>query len=168
MSKVKLVEMRCDLTARSQKEVTLPDGYTAKTLDDISEDDLYPCYLAAFEAGDSELFPQQSVGERREFYETLAFEQARKEPGSSLILKGGHIAGFTFLVPYGETNRHISCMCVHPRFQRRGLGAYMLHHAQCEAVAQGHQSITLWTEVAMGAYQLYTRYGFKITEEKEL
>jgi len=85
-----------------------------------------------------------------------------------MILNDEKIAGFTFLVPYGEINRHISCMCVHPSFQRQGLGAYMLNHAQRETATCGYQSITLWTEAAMGAYQLYIQHGFKITEEKEL
>jgi ribosomal protein S18 acetylase RimI-like enzyme len=166
MSKIKLVEMCCDLTVQSNREVTLPIGYTVETLENIREQDLYPCYLAAFQAGDSQFFMGQSPGERREFYGTLAFEQARKELGSSMILKDEGIAGFTFLVPYGQSNRHISCMCVHPSFQRQGLGAFMLEYAKKMAGQQDHQSITLWTEADMGAFKLYRQHGFMTTEEK--
>jgi GNAT superfamily N-acetyltransferase len=75
---------------------------------------------------------------------------------------------FTFMVPYGETNQHNSCMCVHPMWQQKGLGTYILNHAQRSAAVEGYQPMTLWTKVEMGAYQLYFQHGFKITEEKEL
>ena len=168
MAKIKLVEMRCDITAQSQKEVTPPEGFTAKALDDTRADDLYPCYLAAFKAGDSKLFAEQSEAARHEFYQTLAFEQARNEPGSSMVLKGDQIVGFTIVVPDGERNQHISCMCVHPQFQHQGLGAFMLRHAKVQAGAQGQESMTLWTEIELGAFELYRKHGFKITEGKEL
>jgi ribosomal protein S18 acetylase RimI-like enzyme len=168
MIKTKIVEMTCKLCGQPVKAIECPTGFTARSLEYYSEDDLYSCYLAAFQAGDSKFFKQQCKKEQREFYETLAFEQARNEPGSSMILKGEQIVGFTFAIPYGEGNCHISCMCVHPSFQRQGLGTYMLSHAQMAATAAGCQTMTLWTEAAMGAYQLYIQHGFKITEEKEL
>jgi len=166
--KTKIVEMTCTLAEHTRREIVCPAGFTAKSLENSREDDLYPCYLAAFQGGDSKLFMQQREGEQREFYETLAFEQARNDSCSSMILKDEQIVGFTYVLPYGEKNQHISCMCVHPSFQRQGLGAYMLNHAQSAAALQGLQSMTLWTEVEMGAYQLYIKHGFKITEEKEL
>jgi len=151
--KTKIVEMTCTLAEHTRREIVCPAGFTAKSLENSREDDLYPCYLAAFQGGDSKLFMQQREGEQREFYETLAFEQARNDSCSSMILKDEQIVGFTYVLPYGEKNQHISCMW---------------NHAQSAAALQGLQSMTLWTEVEMGAYQLYIKHGFKITEEKEL
>jgi len=168
MTKTKIVEMFCYLINQPQKEIVCPTGFTARSLKNAREEDLYPCYLAAFQAGDSQLFMQQSEVEQHEFYETLAFDQAQNEPGSSMMLKECQIVGFTYVVPYGETNQHISCMCVHPTCQRQGIGSYMLNHLKAKAALQGYQSITLWTEVNMGAFELYCKHGFKITEEKEL
>ena len=172
MKKTKLVEMICDLAIEPadpcREEAALPEGFTTRSLKNIREDDLYPCYLAAFQAGDSQLFMKQSGIEQHEFYQTLAFNQARNEPGSSMILQAGQIVGFTYVLPYGESNCHISCMCVHPDFQRQGLGSFMLNYAKKEAALGGHRTITLWTERHMGAFELYRKHSFKITEEKEL
>ena len=168
MPKVKLVEMMCHLAEQPQQEIILPAGFEIKSLADINQDDLYPCYCAAFQAGDSQLFIDQSQVERREFFDTLGFDQARNEPGSSMILKDNQIVGFTYVIPYGKANCHISCMCVHPNFQRQGLGSLMLNHVKARGTSQGYQTITLWTERTMGAFQLYDQHSFKITEEKEL
>jgi ribosomal protein S18 acetylase RimI-like enzyme len=164
----KLVEMICGLSDQTQNDIELPAGFNVNALIHVQEDELYPCYLAAFRAGDSKLFFKQGQTKQREFFETLAFDQARNEPGSLVIMKEDQIIGFTYLVPYGETNRHISCMCVHPDFQRQGLGSFMLEYAKNEAYSQGYRSITLWTEAAMGAFELYRKHGFMITEEKAL
>lgn len=168
MTKTKIVEMTCKLMDCADQKRQLPAGYMTRSLAEFHEDDLYSCYLAAFRTGDSLLFSKQNPAEQREFYESLAFEQARETAGSSLLLSGNAIVGFTFLLPYGEGNRRISCMCVHPEHQRQGLGAFMLQLAQQEALRQGTQTITLWTEVEMGAFALYRKYGFDVTEEREL
>ena len=168
MSRQKLVEMIWYHKERTQEELVPPLGFDISSLKKIVQDDLYPCYFAAFQAGDSQLFFRQSEEEWRDFFDTLGFDQAQDEPGTVMLLKAGQIVGFTLVVPYGETNCHISCMCVHPNFQRQGLGSFMLNHAKVKAISQGYKSITLWTEPKMGAFRLYHQHGFKITEEKEL
>jgi ribosomal protein S18 acetylase RimI-like enzyme len=150
-----------DLTEQAQIEGNLPEGFESKSLEDAKEDELYSCYYAAFLADDSQLFLEQSETERREFFDTLGFAQACNEPGSSMVLKDDQTVGFTYVVPYGETNCHISCMCVHPNCQRQGLGSFMLYFAKREAASQGYKTITIWTEPDMGAFQLYCKNGFK-------
>jgi len=167
MTEIKYVEMICHLGEGSGMEVALPEGYEFGTLDGVWEDDLYPCYYAAFQAGDARFFFDQSEEERQAYFDTLCLDEARSEPGSSLILRDGGIAGFTYVLPYGETNRHISCMCVRPDDQRRGLGKFMLSHAMQEVAAQGHKSITLGTDTDMVAFHFYRKYGFKIIKEDQ-
>ena len=44
----------------------------------------------------------------------------------------------------------------------------MLENAKKLASEEGYQSITLWTEREMGAFELYRKHGFKIKEERDL
>jgi ribosomal protein S18 acetylase RimI-like enzyme len=162
MAENKYVEMICHLKETRLKDIPLPEAYEIRSLKDIHPDDIYPCYLAAFQAGDHPFFQQQYDAEKRDFFDSLGFDQAKNMPESSLILKYNQIAGFTLIVPYGETNCHISCMCVHPDDQQQGLGAFMLKQAINTATLQGYKTITLWTETAMGAFQLYLKHGFEI------
>ena len=168
MPKIKLVEMVYHLTEEPQPQMQFPDDYEIRALSNIHQDRLYPCYSAAFQTGDSQLFMEQNPAERREFFNTLGFDQARCEPGSSMILKDTQIVGFTFVLPYGETNCHISCMVVHPDCQRQGLGAFMVAYAKEKAAAQGYRSITLGTDTSMAAFQLYRRCGFEIQGQSHL
>jgi ribosomal protein S18 acetylase RimI-like enzyme len=165
MTEKRYVEMIYRLGEGLEMEFALPEGYERRTLDGVREDDLYPCYCVAFQAGDARFFFDQNEEERRDYFDTLCLDEARGEPGSSLVFKDGDIAGFTYVLPYGETNRHISCMCVHPDHQRRGLGRFMLVFAMQEVAAQGHKSITLGTDTDMAAFHFYRKYGFKIMKD---
>ena len=72
--------------------------------------------------------------------------------------------GFAYVLPDSERNCYISCMCVHPDFQGRGLGKMILQIIQKRAAAQGNKTITLGTEMGMRAFQLYKKYGFVVVE----
>jgi ribosomal protein S18 acetylase RimI-like enzyme len=156
-----LVEMICHLTGSEAEDHNLPPGLISSSLIEASDYTIYPCYLAAFKAGDSQLFQGQDETEHWAFFDTLCFEKAQHEPASMMVNKGNKVIGFSFVIPYGDRNRHISCMCVHPDYQRRGLGTYMIQHAKREAFSRGQKTISLWTETMMGAYKLYVRNGFK-------
>jgi ribosomal protein S18 acetylase RimI-like enzyme len=164
MPEYNYVEMICLLEEGPQMKIPLPEGYDLCPLSEADEDDLYNCYHAAFHAGDASFFFDQSEIERRKYFDTLGLANASVEPGSSLICINAEVVGFTYLIPYGEGNRHISCMVVHPDYQRQGLGAFMVAYAIGGAAAQGHRSITLGTEKSMAAFQLYRKYGFQIME----
>jgi len=161
----KYVEMICHLNDKSNVEVKYPEGFEVQSLSSADESDLYQCYYKAFRDGDAHFFFEQSEDERRDFFNELELAQARDEPGSVVIRKDGSVIAFTYVIPYGDKNRHISCMVVHPNYQRQGLGAFMVQFAKQEVAAQGHHSITLGTDTNMGAYQLYRKYGFTIIEE---
>jgi ribosomal protein S18 acetylase RimI-like enzyme len=164
MSEIEYVEMICYLEGLNINNVMFPEGFEAQSLIDAKEDDLYRCYYLAFQAGDAQFFFDQNEDERREYFDTLGLDKARNEPGSVLILKDGAIVGFTYVLPYGEGNRHISCMCVLPEYQRQGFGTFMLRFALEKVANAGHKSITLGTDTAMGAFQLYRMNNFKVME----
>jgi ribosomal protein S18 acetylase RimI-like enzyme len=160
------IAMICLLGDQADCTASLPPGYEVRPLTEAHEADLYQCYYAAFQNGDAQFFFHQPEDKRRYYFDSLCLEDARVEPGSLIICKNEAVVGFTFVLPYGETNRHISCMCVHPDHQRQGLGEFMLHHALQAVGTQGYKSITLGTERSMGAFQLYRKYGFKILEDE--
>jgi len=161
------VEMICHLVGSMERGGAgmIPDGYEVGPLGAVGEDELYAGYHAAFQAGDACFFFEQSEVERREYFDTLGIEAARGERASLLVRKDGRLVGFTLVLPYGESNCHISCMCVRPEFQRQGIGALMLRRVMAGAVAAGYRAITLGTDTDMGAFQLYCKYGFEIVDE---
>ena len=165
MPKNKYVEMICQLNVNSDNKVEIPPGYEVQSLSSAEEDELYQCYYDAFKAGDAGFFFEQSETDRLEYFEELELAQAKNEPGSVVIREDGKVIAFTYVIPYGDKNCHISCMVVHPDYQRQGLGAFMVEYAKQEVAAQGYESMTLGTDTNMGAFQLYRKYGFTMIDE---
>jgi len=163
----KYVEMLCRLSEHAIEDVAPPDGFEIRPLNTARVDDLYQCYYAAFEAGDAGFFFAQGEEERREYFDTLGLERALNEPASVVLTQDRRIVGFTCVLLYGEGNRHISCMCVHPDFQRRGLGKLLLRLIMNEVTQAGHKTITLGTGTGMGAFKLYQKHGFEITTRSQ-
>lgn len=161
----KYVEMVCHLSEQNIVEAMPPQGLQVKHLSRVDEDDLYPCYYAAFQAGDAQFFFEQGEKERREYFDTLGLEAALKEAASLALVRGRRLVGFVYVLPYGEGNCHISCMCVHPGFQRRGLGQLLLRLAMNQAAQEGYRTMSLGTSTSMGAFQLYRQHGFEIKEK---
>ena len=170
---LKYVEMKCNLSANIVTDISIPEGIKSESLENADENELYACYEQAFQGGDAKFFFTQSDAERRDYFDTLGLEEARGHAASSVLVKDGQLIGFTYVLPYGEKNCHISCMCVHPDYQGLGLGKAMLHTAMRNAQTQGMQSMTLGTETKMRAYHLYRKNGFEVLDgailfEKEL
>ncbi len=155
------VEMICNLAEQNPEIVSLAE-FRARPLHEAQADDLYQCYHASFSNSDATFFFEQSEKERREYFDSLGLAEAKDEPASLLLLKKDQIVGFTMVLPYGEGNRHISCMCVRPESRRQGLGEFMLRFAMQKARAQGLKTITLGTGTSMGAFQLYLKNGFQV------
>ena len=164
MMENKYVEMICILADQLIVKVQLPEGIDLHGLEGVDEEALYRCYYQAFEAGDAPFFFQQNEAERRAFFDTLCFEDARREPGSAALFDGDQLVGFSYIIPYGDDNRHISCMAVHPDYQGRGLGDYLVLHAIAVAESEGHRTITLGTDTNMKAFHLYRKHGFQVRE----
>ena len=158
------VEMVCDLAQLPVSEVIVPPGLTVKPLTAADVEAIYRCYVAAFSAGDAQFFFSQNETEKRDFFDTLGREKAIHENASHILTQGLRLVGFAYVLPYGEGNSHISCMCVHPDFQGQGLGRLILQIIQKRVAAQGHKTITLGTETGMRAFQLYQKYGFVIVD----
>ncbi len=155
------VEMICELEEHKDVDEA-PEGIEVVPLGSVPVDDLYVEYVRAFSAGDAEFFFAQSDEESRDYFDTLGLEQAVDDPASHALVDGGELVGFTYVLPYGERNRHISCMVIRPERQDQGLGKLMLSIAQNRAAADGARTMTLGTEAAMRAFHLYRKHGFSV------
>ncbi len=156
------VEMICDLKQCPVKNLNVPPDVVIKPLADADPEEIYRCYVAAFSKGDAQFFFRQTEAEKRDFFNTLGRESAIQEDASHILMQGSRLMGFAYVLPYGEANYHISCMCIHPDFQGRGLGKLSLKFIQKNAAKQGYKTITLGTETEMRAFKLYQKYGFVI------
>jgi ribosomal protein S18 acetylase RimI-like enzyme len=116
----------------------------------------------AFSAGDASFFFQQDEAERRGYFNTLGIEEAVGEKASLALTQGGRMVGFTLVLPYGEANCHISCMCIHPDYMGQGMGKLLLRLIKKRALEQGYETITLGTDVNMRAFDLYRKHGFEV------
>lgn len=162
------VEMVCDLAQVAEVDTAVPPDLTIKPLIEARVEEIYRCYVAAFSQGDAEFFFCQDKTEKRDFFNTLGLEKAIHEDASLILMQGSRLVGFAYVLPHGEKNCHISCMCVHPDFQGQGLGKLILQIIQKRAAAQGYKTITLGTETGMRAFQLYRKYGFEAVDSSKI
>jgi ribosomal protein S18 acetylase RimI-like enzyme len=160
--KLTYVDMVCSLPQQELAPASPSPGVEIAPLGEADEAALYDCYIAAFAAGDALFFFDQKEPERRSFFSHLGLEEAREEPASLVLRHSGRLIGFTYVLPFGEGNRHISCMCVHPNWQGQGLGRLMLRQVMQRVAAEGLETVTLGTETGMRAFHLYRNHGFQV------
>jgi ribosomal protein S18 acetylase RimI-like enzyme len=166
MARFTYVDMRCELDQKVGDKDVLIEGVTVAPIDNCQLEALFDCYAAAFGAGDAQFYQLQSEGERRRYYyQELGFPDVLINPASFAYRIEEEIIGFALVLRQLENNYHISCMCISPEYQNRGLGTAMLNRIKDVAIENGCQSITLGTEPGMRAFHLYRKNGFEVTEE---
>lgn len=156
------VEMVYPVESNVPEPLEFPQGYERRPINAMTAEELYPVYHEAFERGEARFFFLQGEEERRDYYETLGWDEARTLDASHMICQGDEPVAFSLVLPFSLRSYHISCMCVHPEHQRIRLGEAMLVHILRKAVDEGIPLISLGTEPEMRACQLYKKYGFEI------
>ena len=158
------VGMECDLMDFESPDIVIPEEISIGELEQASERDLRALFFEAFRCGDTAFFRDLTDAEIDDYFDSLGYQDALEQKGS-IILRGeaGRLLGFSMVLAFEETTRHISCMCIHPEFQGKGLGKLMLQVMMQKIIADGIEKLTLGTEQAMRAYQLYASYGFRVT-----
>ncbi|MFX0114015.1 MAG: GNAT family N-acetyltransferase, partial [Candidatus Hodarchaeota archaeon] len=159
------VDMICILAEQKAMEISIPQGFQVKKVGELPEDSLYQCYHDAFQAGDAQFFFEQNEKERRQYFNTLGIRGSLNNGASLALMKHQEIVGFTFVVPYGEGNLHLSCICIHPSFAQRGLGKLLLLLTMQKAIDQGIQTMTLYTDTEIRAFELYRKNGWTATKQ---
>ena len=159
------VDMQLDLSKSELVSKKSQPNFLLTSIEECSMDDLYSCYYSAFTEEKLWYFMEQNEEEKRAYFDELASMDL--ETKSSLVLKKNQkIVGFTFVIPYGEnTNRHLTCICIHPDFGRRGLGRFLLNETQKRVAQQGCETMTLYTDYGIRAYDLYVKNGWEVTEK---
>lgn len=155
--------MQCELFEQKIDQVMIPEDFEIKQLKMLNHEDIYRCYYDAFNTGQSPFFFEQSETEKRDYFDTLLTEITLNEEASLAILKGNQLVGFTLVAPiFGETNKHLNCICIHPDFRKKGLGRNLLAATMKKIVKQGNRTMTLYTDVFnTRGIDLYQKNGFK-------
>ncbi len=157
------VDMKRSLTDSELPSSECPEGYQLVRTSKFDNDTLYSCYHDALAKEGLALFVQQSEEERRAYFDDLASMELDSKT-SLAIEREGQLIGFTFVIPYGEENQHLNCVCVRPEFGGKGLGRFLLNAVESVAQKQGSKTMTLYTDQGIRAFDLYIKSGWEVTE----
>jgi GNAT superfamily N-acetyltransferase len=135
----------------------IPEMLRLRPLTEISKEELWPSFDAAFSHGVVQHFARQSTAQRRENYEAIFHQGLSLDAAASLALVDGEtIVGFVQVeTTAGEA--YVVSMGVIPAYRRQGLGRYMLGTSMHRAAANRHQKMVLHVDsenrAALGLYQ---------------
>jgi len=159
----KYVEMKRDVFVT---ELSMLDDIIVEKISLSDLEPLLELYIYAFEEGDAEFFKHQDERQRVDYFlNDLGLPYCLDYDSSFKLIKNGELIGFLLALPHGEDNIHISCMVVVPYLQRNGIGKWMLKYLCNWAFEEGIKTISLGTEPKMGAFTLYSNFGFKVIQE---
>jgi ribosomal protein S18 acetylase RimI-like enzyme len=89
----------------------------------------------------------------------------RRAPGSIVVVDGAD-SGMVSIVHLADCV-YLGGIELHPRVQRRGIGAALVRHVMEEAAARGVPAALRVFKINVGARRLYQRLGFAIVGENE-
>lgn len=94
------------------------------------------------------------------------YEAAVARHRVDLAYLGGELAALIETIPEPD-HLLVENIAVAPAFQGRGLGSWLMAHAERLAAAQGHAGIRLYTNKMFAAnVELYLRLGYRIDREE--
>ena len=154
--------MEADLQQLELSIRELPDTMRFRTLDGVSNEELWPSYDAAFLEGGDRRYAQQSEAQRRENFETFFSRQVPMDGEASIVLFDGEtIVGFV-KIDVIEEGTYVHGVGVIPEYRRQGLAQVILGTSLQRAAENHHEKIVLEVDVAnQAAVGLYQSLGFK-------
>jgi ribosomal protein S18 acetylase RimI-like enzyme len=154
--------MEADLQRLGSSIREIPDTMSVRTLDEISNDELWPSYDAAFLDGGDRRYAQQSEAQRRENFETFFSREVPMDAEASLVLFDGEtIVGFVKIDIVAE-GTYVHGVAVIPEYRRQRLGRYILGTSLRRAADNHHEKMVLEVDKAnQAAVGLYESLGFK-------
>ena len=154
--------MKADLQQLDFSLRELPDTMRICTLDQISNDELWPSYDAAFLDGGDRRYAQQSEAQRRENFETFFSRQVPMDAEASIVLFDGEtIVGFV-KIDIVDEGTYVHGVGVIPEYRRQGLAKVVLGTSLRRAAENHHEEMVLEVDVAnQAAVGLYQSLGFK-------
>lgn len=136
-----------------------PPPASLPTIRQLNADDLPACariYVEAFSRPPySEQWRVEDVGEM------LGLIRAR-EPDSCFALEWkGAVAGFVLCSTLGRFRAVVEELALHPIYQERGWGRYLMEHCIDIFRQQGFPCVDLLANASAPAYGFYRRLGFR-------
>ena len=138
------------------------DTMSFRTLAEISNDELWPSYDAAFSNGGDRRYAQQSEAQRRENFESFFSRQVPMDSEASLVLLDGEtIVGFVKIDLVTE-GTYVHGVGVVPEYRRQGLARVILGTSLRRAAENHHQKMLLEVDATNhAAVGLYQSLGFE-------
>jgi ribosomal protein S18 acetylase RimI-like enzyme len=154
--------MEADLRQLDSSIREIPDTMSVCALAEISNDELWPSYDAAFFSGGDRRYAQQSEVQRRENYEGFFSRQAPMDAEASIVLLDGEtIVGFVKIDIVTE-GTYVQGVGVVPEYRGQGLARYILGTSLRRAAENHHEKMLLEVDVTnQAAVGLYQSLGFK-------
>jgi len=153
--------MEADLRRLDVALRDLPETLALRPLTGISNDELWPCFDAAFSLGADRRYAQQSAAERRETYEAFFCREVSLDTDASLALVDGEtIVGFVKIE--AAEDAYVNGIGVIPAYRRQGLARIMLGTSMRRAAANHHRKMVLQVDSEnQAALGLYRSLGFQ-------
>jgi ribosomal protein S18 acetylase RimI-like enzyme len=160
--------MEADLQQLDFSIREIPDTMRVCSLAEISNDELWPSYDAAFLSGGDRRYAQQSEAQRRENFETFFSRQVPMDRDASLVLLDGEtIVGFVKIDIVTE-GTYVHGVGVVPEYRGQGLARYILGTSLRRAAENRHEKIMLEVDATnQAAVGLYQSLGFKTVKGSE-
>jgi ribosomal protein S18 acetylase RimI-like enzyme len=154
--------MEADLRRLDFSIRDLPDTMSVRTLGEITNDELWPSYDAAFLDGGDRRYAQQSEAQRRENFESFFSRQVPMDEEASLVLFDGEtIVGFVKIDIVAE-GTYVHGVGVLPEYRRQGLARYILGTSLRRAADNHHEKMVLEVDKAnQAAVGLYESLAFE-------
>ena len=149
--------MEADLRRLGFSIRELADTMRVCTLAEISNDELWPSYDAAFLNGADRRYAQQSEAQRRENFESFFSRKVPMDEEASLVLFDGEtIVGFVKIDIVAE-GTYVHGVGVIPEYRRQGLARYILGTSLRRAAENHHEKMVLevdaTNQAAVGLYE---------------
>ena len=153
-------QMVCDLP-EAIPSAEVPHGFEIVQIRGVDEEQLYECHYKAFEIGDAQYFFQMDDRERREDFWRIYNTPARTDDASLALIHNQQVVGYTLVLPEGNGSV-LDSMGIHPAFQRRGLGEFLLLESMKQAVREQGKCMSLICDIQNErASRLYEKVGFR-------
>jgi ribosomal protein S18 acetylase RimI-like enzyme len=140
------------------------DDFEINKLNISAKDALFECFYQAFLLGNDRSFLGRNEIQRQSMFDGYFDDRENINTAASLVLlKNQHVIGFTIFQTRPHVgDEHLALICIHPAYQGKKLGQYLLELSMVKVFAQEHQLISLGVDLEnRAAYQLYQKIGFK-------
>jgi ribosomal protein S18 acetylase RimI-like enzyme len=154
--------MEADLTSLDSVVRGIPDRMHARSLVEISNDELWPSYDHAFSNGGDRRNENQTKEQRRENFDTFFSRKALFDADASLVLFDGETIIAFIKIDITKEGTYVHGVGVIPEYRKQGIGKFVLATSLRRASENNHKKMMLEVDIEnQAAVELYKSVGFK-------